>query len=191
MVVGMARSMMKAKGMSDIFWAEAVAIAVYVLNRSPTKGITRKTPFEAWYGKKLAVHHFRAFGCVAYVRNSSPNMKKLDDRSQSMIFIGYERGTRGYRVYDPVSRWVRVTRDIMFDEQAQWDWGKEEQAGDLGADTFTIEYFVIKEFSVMEGATEATSGQLDIMQSLVQWTGSGDLHLDQEGSVVGSGGARP
>jgi hypothetical protein len=39
MVVGMARSMMKAKGMSDIFWAEAVAMAVYVLNRSPTKGL--------------------------------------------------------------------------------------------------------------------------------------------------------
>jgi hypothetical protein len=102
-VVGMARSMMKAKGMPGMFWAKVVATAVYVLNRSPTKGMTGMTPFEAWYGKKPAVHHLCTFDCVVYVRNSSPNLKKLDDRSQPMVFIGYEWGTKGYRDYDPVS----------------------------------------------------------------------------------------
>jgi hypothetical protein len=38
-----------------------------------------------------------------------------------MIFIGYERGTKGYHVNDLISRWVRVMHDIVFDEQAQWD----------------------------------------------------------------------
>jgi hypothetical protein len=89
-----------------------------VLNRSPTKGITGMTPFEAWYSKKLAVHHLCTFGCVAYVRNSSPNLKKLDDRSQPMVFIGYELGTKGYHVYDIVSQKVRATHDIVFNEQA-------------------------------------------------------------------------
>jgi hypothetical protein len=74
------------------------------------------TPFEAWYGKKPVAHQLRTFGCVAYVRNSSSNLKKLDDRSQPMVFIGYERGTKGYHVYDPISQQVRVTRDIVFDE---------------------------------------------------------------------------
>jgi hypothetical protein len=120
-VVGIVRSMIKAKGMLGIFWAEAVTTAVYVLNRSLSKVITGKTPFKASYGKKPAVHHFRTFGCVAYVRNSSPNLKKLDDWIQPMIFIRYERGTKGYRVYDPVSQRVCVTRDVVFDEQAQWD----------------------------------------------------------------------
>ena len=33
-VVGMARSMMKAKGMLAKFWGEAVTMAVFILNRT-------------------------------------------------------------------------------------------------------------------------------------------------------------
>jgi hypothetical protein len=72
-VVGMTRSMLKSKGLPSIFWAEAVATIVYVLNRSPTKGVFGKTPFEVWHGKRSTVHHVRSFGCVAYAKNTSPN----------------------------------------------------------------------------------------------------------------------
>jgi hypothetical protein len=68
---------------------------VYVLNISLTKGVARKTPYEACHGRKPSVHHLRTFGCVAYVKNTSPNLKKLDDRSRPMIFVGYEHGTKG------------------------------------------------------------------------------------------------
>ena len=44
--------MMKAKGMPAKFWGEAVTMAVFILNRAPTKALTGKTPFEAWYGSK-------------------------------------------------------------------------------------------------------------------------------------------
>jgi hypothetical protein len=191
MVVKTARSMMKAKGMLDIFWAEAVATAVYVLNRSPAKGITGMTPFEAWYGKKSVVHHLHTFDYVAYVRNLSPNLKKLDDKSQTMVFIRYEWGTKGYRVYDPVSQMVRVTHDIVFDEQAIWDWGKEEYVGDPGADTFTIEYTMIRESSVTKEAEQAAGDQLDVVPNPLQWTCVGGQHSDQGNQVVGSGGVRP
>jgi hypothetical protein len=46
-VVDTARSMMKAKGLLCMFWAKAVATTVYVLNRSPTKGVADKTLYEA------------------------------------------------------------------------------------------------------------------------------------------------
>ena len=52
MVVGMARSMMKAKSMPAKFWGEAVTTAVFILNRTPTKALKGKTSFEAWYGHK-------------------------------------------------------------------------------------------------------------------------------------------
>jgi hypothetical protein len=29
-----------------------------------------------------------------YVKNMEPHLKKLDDRGQKMIFVGYERGRR-------------------------------------------------------------------------------------------------
>lgn len=31
------------------------------------------------------------------------NVKKLDDRSRPMIFVGYEPGSKAYRVYDPTT----------------------------------------------------------------------------------------
>lgn len=46
MVVGMARAL-KQRGMPAVFWGEAVVTAVYVLNRSPTKALGGRTPYEA------------------------------------------------------------------------------------------------------------------------------------------------
>jgi hypothetical protein len=37
-----------------------------------------------------------------------------------MIFIGYERGTKAYRAYDPVTQRVIISHDVIFDEDAQW-----------------------------------------------------------------------
>jgi hypothetical protein len=122
--------MMKTKGLSGIFWAEAVATIVYVLNRSRTKGVAGMTPYEAWYGRKSVVHHLRPFSCIVHVRNTSPNLKKLDDRSCALVFFSFEQGTKGYRVYDPSTDRVHVSRDIVFDEHAQWNW-KANDVDDL------------------------------------------------------------
>ena len=35
--------------------------AVFILNRAPTKALTGKTPFEAWYGRKPSVSFLRTF----------------------------------------------------------------------------------------------------------------------------------
>jgi len=50
------------------FWGEAVMTAVYLLNRSPTRSLDGKTPYEAWYNKKPTVYHFCVFGYVAYIK---------------------------------------------------------------------------------------------------------------------------
>jgi transposase InsO family protein len=117
-VVATARSMLKAKGLPGWFWGEAVSTAVYVLNRCPTKSVDDMTPFEAWHGKKPAVKHLKTFGCLVYVRNTTPHLKKLEDRGRKMVFIGYEHDSKAYRAYNPVTKRVHVTRDVVFDERA-------------------------------------------------------------------------
>jgi hypothetical protein len=42
-------------------------------------------------------------GCIVYERNTKPNLKKLEDLKQRMIFLGYERGTKAYMAYDPIT----------------------------------------------------------------------------------------
>jgi transposase InsO family protein len=46
-VVGMARALLKQRGMPVVFWREAVVTVVYILNRSPTKALNGRTPYEA------------------------------------------------------------------------------------------------------------------------------------------------
>jgi hypothetical protein len=155
-VVGTARSMLKAKGLPNWFWGKAVTMAVYLLNWSPTKSVDGMTPFEAWYGKKPAVHHLRTFGCIVYVKNTTPHLKKLEDRGRRIIFVGYERGNKAFRTYDPVTRCVHITRDVVFDEGAQWDWNSEEGGGADVAGSFTVEYMVVHGHGDLEQESAAT-----------------------------------
>jgi hypothetical protein len=120
-----------------------VIIVVYLLNRVPCKAVNGMTPIETWHGKRPAVHHLRTFDCIVYVRNTKPHPKKLDDRGRKMIFIGYERGTKAYKAYDPITRKVTITWDVVFDEEAQWDWSNNEEDNtehDQGSDIFTVQY---------------------------------------------------
>ena len=103
------------------FWGEAVKAAIYLLNRSPTKSLNGRTPFEAWFGRKPSVRHLRTFGCTAFAKRTGPSVNKLADRSIPGVFLGYESGTKGYRVYDPVNKKLIVTRDVIFDEKRRWN----------------------------------------------------------------------
>jgi hypothetical protein len=122
-VVEMARCLLKSKQVPGCFWGEAVMVAVYLLNRAPTKSLNNVTPYEAWYGKKPSVRHLRTFGCVAYAKKVGPGVTKLEDRTVPGIFLGYEPCSKAYRVYDPVKKRLMISRDVIFDEKKSWTWG--------------------------------------------------------------------
>jgi hypothetical protein len=61
--------------------------------------------------------------------------------SQCMIFIGYELGSKAYRVYDPVTKKVHVSRGIVFDEQAEWD---KNIGGEHGEQTDDDDTFIME-----------------------------------------------
>jgi hypothetical protein len=115
---------------------------IYVLNRCPMKSMDGMTQFEAWHGKKPVVHHLKIFGCIIYVQNTMPHLKKLEDRGRKMIFIGYECGSKVYCAYDPIMKRVHVMCNVVFNEQDQWDWstgGNDSEPGS-GDNVFTVEY---------------------------------------------------
>jgi hypothetical protein len=139
-VVGMARALLKQRGMLAVFCGEAVVTAVYILNRSPTKALNRMTPYEAWHGRKPAVSHLWVFGCLAFTKELG-HISKLDDRSTPGVFIGYADGSKAYRILDPGTQHVRTARDVVFDEGRGWAWDKAVDDGTTPTyDDFTIEY---------------------------------------------------
>ena len=60
----MARSMLKGEGLPNMLWAEVVNTVAYILNRSPTKAVRDKTPFEARHKQKPMVNQLKVFGCI-------------------------------------------------------------------------------------------------------------------------------
>jgi transposase InsO family protein len=114
-VVEMARTLLKQREMSVVFWGEAVVTTVYILNRSPTKALNGRTSYEAWHGRKPTITHLQVFGCLAFSKELG-HIGKLDNRSTTRVFIGYAEGSKAYRILDPGTHHVRTTRDIVFDE---------------------------------------------------------------------------
>ena len=55
-------------------------------------------------------------GCIAYVHVSDELRTKLDPKAEKCVFIGYPAEKKGYKCYNPVTRKMRVSRDVVFDE---------------------------------------------------------------------------
>ena len=110
-VVGLKRSMLKDKSLPLKLWGEAINTCVYVLNRSSTKSLQGKMPYEMWSGKKPKLIHLRIFGSIVHVKTPGA-LGKLEDRSKEMMFVGYERGTKGYRCFNPTTHKVHLSRDV-------------------------------------------------------------------------------
>ena len=123
----MVRSMLHCKKLPKSFWAEAVACAVYILNRCPIKSVRDKTPQEAWSGKKPNLSHLKVFGCIAYAHVPDQLRKKLDDKAEKCIFVGYSEETKAYKLYNPETQKVIISRDVTFDEDEAWDWSEKEK----------------------------------------------------------------
>ncbi|KAK1627775.1 hypothetical protein QYE76_002090 [Lolium multiflorum] len=89
---------------------EAVLTAVFILNRSFTRSIDGVMPYEAWHNTKPDVRFLRVFGCVGHVKNVRPHLQKLDDRSVPMVFLGYDVGSKAYRMYYSSTKRLHISR---------------------------------------------------------------------------------
>lgn len=132
-LMDMVRSMLSSNpNLPKSLWTEALKTSVYILNRVPTKAVS-KTPFELWKGWKPSLQHVRIWGCPSEVRIYNPQEKKLDPRTISGYFIGYAERSKGYKFYCP-SHCTRIveSRNAKFLENALIS--ESDQSKDLGSE---------------------------------------------------------
>jgi len=110
------RAMLGAAGLDKSFWAEAVNTACYVVNRAPSTAIELKTPMQRWTGKPVDYSNLHIFGSPVYVMYNTQETTKLDPKSRKCLFLGYADGVKGYRLWDPTSHKVIISRDVIFME---------------------------------------------------------------------------
>ena len=80
------------------FWAEAVSMACFLINRSPKVALNGKVVEEVWTGNAVDYSNLRVFGCPSYVHVSSEERSKLDAKSRQCIFLGYPKGVKGFKL---------------------------------------------------------------------------------------------
>jgi hypothetical protein len=109
--------LLAAPGLPKALWGEAIATSIYLTNRSPTKALPKgKTPHEMLYGTVPRYRHIKTFGCAAYaLKPHAKEEGKLAPRSEKQWLLGYE-ATTIFRLWDPVKKIVRTSRDINFNE---------------------------------------------------------------------------
>ena len=107
----MSRCMLLDKGLPKYMWPYAVSYAAYTRNRCYVERLG-KTPFEVFVGKKPNVSQMQCFGqeCLSLVQGA----KKLDARANEGTFVGYDKYSPAYLVFDPDTQVVRKVRCVKF-----------------------------------------------------------------------------
>ena len=115
----MVRSVLSGKKVPKIFWPEATMWCVHVLNRSPAAAVEGMTLEEAWSRTRPLVYHFRE------AKESKEKRKNLDDKSIKCVVFGLSEESKAYQLYDPMRGKIIISRDVVFEEDEEWEWKNE------------------------------------------------------------------
>ncbi|GJR63956.1 integrase, catalytic region, zinc finger, CCHC-type containing protein [Tanacetum coccineum] len=118
-LVEAARTMLIFSKALMFLWAEAVATACYIQNRSLIHTRHNKTPYELVHDKNPDLTFFRVFGAVCYPTNDSEDLGKLQPIADIGIFVGYAPSRKGYRIYNKRTRKIMETIHVQFDELSE------------------------------------------------------------------------
>jgi len=47
---------------------------------------------------------------------------KLYNKSFPCVLLGVSEESKGYRLFDPIAKKIVVSKDVVFEEEKQWDW---------------------------------------------------------------------
>nr|GEY27635.1 zinc finger, CCHC-type [Tanacetum cinerariifolium] len=123
------RCLLIQSGLPKTFLAKATCTAAYLINRSPSIAIEKKTHIEMWSGHPSDYGMLRIFGYVAYPHDKQG---KLHPRVIKCVLLGYHEGVKGYRLYrlDDESPKIVTSRNVVFNESVKYkDTLKDSGAG--------------------------------------------------------------
>jgi hypothetical protein len=65
----------------------------------------------------MSYDHLKVFGCRACVYIPKNERSKFNSTVKESIFLGYENGKFGYRLWDPVEKKLVISQDVVFFNQ--------------------------------------------------------------------------
>ena len=82
---------------------------------------------EGVTGNAVDYSSLKVFGCSANVHVSSEERSKLDAKSRQCIFLGYPKGVKRFKLWDPNANKVVISRDVIFDEKSMLQSTQEKE----------------------------------------------------------------
>jgi hypothetical protein len=96
-------------GLPATFWAEAMSLANYVLNRLPRA--LALSPYQIVHGAPPLLSFVHPFGCLAYAHIDTPAKSTLTGRARPALYLGPAIGTKdGHKLLHLDTRRLAVNR---------------------------------------------------------------------------------
>lgn len=52
--------------------------------------------------------------------------KKLNDKGEICVFLGVSEACKAYKLYNPLTKKIVTSKDVIFDEEGTWDWSGQQ-----------------------------------------------------------------
>ena len=150
--------MLSNSRLSKTFWAEAIYMACFLVNRSPSFAINKKSLEKLWSGTPANYSDLKIFGCPTFVHVDNG---KLKPRSKRYLFLGYKPGVKGYILWDPKVSKVVISKDVIFYEIAMLRGLSTKETNPRHHQSSDIQV----EFEIDKSLTSESSSSSQIMSS--------------------------
>ncbi|TXG69126.1 hypothetical protein EZV62_004061 [Acer yangbiense] len=80
---------------------------------------------KSWRAKKLLeLVHSDICGPINPSSNEDEKRKKLNDKGQKYVFLGVSEASKAYKLFNPLTKKIVTSRDVIFYEENTWEWTK-------------------------------------------------------------------
>lgn len=126
-------------GAPKALWGEFTMAMCHILNLSPSSSID-DMPLNLWAGPSAGsgahqgdISFLRVLGCQAFTHIPKSQRRKLDPDAISLMLVGYESAAKAYRLWDPETKRIVISRHVVFNESC-FPMRRKEDLGDAESD---------------------------------------------------------
>lgn len=98
------------------FWGECVLTAVFLINRTPSRLLQWKLPYQLLNNRIPDYTSMKVFGSLCFAPTLPHGRNKFQPRFISSVFVGYSHEMKAYKLYDIEQKKFFTSRDIIFHE---------------------------------------------------------------------------
>ena len=111
----MVRCILTDSGLPKFLWGELMFTAAFLINTAPHSAIGMQSPYKMLHGTEPDLRLLQVNGARAFVHIETYS-KNLELKAVEGRLVGYSNNSKSYRVYNPATRRIMESRNVVFIE---------------------------------------------------------------------------